>query len=135
MARLVTKFKYYKPQHGKNFGGYAKYIALRNGAELLPDSKKSLPSTLGQKQLIEKLLKDFPDCAEMLEYDDYIKNPTVENASEFLYRAIEDNFQAATAVSTYADYIATRPRAEKLADTGCFQMTVRRLSSRRCRRN
>lgn len=120
MARLVTKFKYYKPQHGKNFGGYAKYIALRNGAELLPDSKKSLPSTLGQKQLIEKLLKDFPDCAEMLEYDDYIKNPTVENASEFLYRAIEDNFQAATAVSTYADYIATRPRAEKLGRHGLF---------------
>lgn len=120
MARLVTKFKYYKPHHGKNFGGYAKYIALRNGAELLPDSKKDLPSTLGQKQLIEKLLKDFPDCAEMLEYDDYIKSPTAENASEFLYRAIEDNFQAATAVSTYADYIATRPRAEKLGRHGLF---------------
>ena len=117
MARLVTKFKYYKPHHGKNFGGYAKYIALRNGAELLPDSKKDLPSTLGQKQLIEKLLKDFPDCAEMLEYDDYIKSPTAENASEFLYRAIEDNFQAATAVSTYADYIATRPRAGKARQT------------------
>lgn len=120
MARLVTKFKYYKPHHGKNFGGYAKYIALRNGAELLPDSKKDLPSTLGQKQLIEKLLKDFPDCAEMLEYDDYIKSPTAENASEFLYRASEDNFQAATAVSTYADYIATRPRAEKLGRHGLF---------------
>lgn len=120
MARLVTKFKYYKPHHGKNFGGYAKYIALRNGAELLPDSKKDLPSTLGQKQLIEKLLKDFPDCAEMLEYDDYIKSPTAENASEFLYRAIEDNFQVATAVSTYADYIATRPRAEKLGRHGLF---------------
>lgn len=120
MARLVTKFKYYKPHHGKNFGGYAKYIALRNGAELLSDSKKDLPSTLGQKQLIEKLLKDFPDCAEMLEYDDYIKSPTAENASEFLYRAIEDNFQAATAVSTYADYIATRPRAEKLGRHGLF---------------
>lgn len=120
MARLVTKFKYYKPHHGKNFGGYAKYIALRNGAELFPDSKKGLPSTLGQKQLIEKLLKDFPDCAEMLEYDDYIKSPTAENASEFLYRAIEDNFQAATAVSTYADYIATRPRAEKLGRHGLF---------------
>ena len=120
MARLVTKFKYYKPHHGKNFGGYAKYIALRNGAELLSDSKKDLPSTLGQKQLIEKLLKDFPDCAEMLEYDDYIKSPTAENASEFLYRAIEDNFQAATAVSTYANYIATRPRAEKLGRHGLF---------------
>lgn len=120
MARLVTKFKYYKPHHSKNFGGYAKYIALRNGAESLPDSKKGLPSTLGQKQLIEKLLKDFPDCAEMLEYDDYIKSPTAENASEFLHRAIEDNFQAATAVSTYADYIATRPRAEKLGRHGLF---------------
>ena len=120
MAKLVTKFKYYKPHGKKNFGGYAKYIALRNGAELLPDSKKGLPSSLSQKQLIEKILKDFPDSADMLEYDDYMRNPTTENASEFLYRAIEDNFQSATSISTYADYIATRPRAEKIGKHGLF---------------
>ncbi len=120
MAKLVTKFKYYKPHGKKNFGGYAKYIALRNGAELLPDSKKGLPSSLSQKQLIEKILKDFPDSADMLEYDDYVRNPTTENASEFLYRAIEDNFQSATSISTYADYIATRPRAEKIGKHGLF---------------
>ena len=120
MATLVTKFKYYKPHGKKNFGGYAKYIALRNGAELLPDSKKGLPSSLSQKQLIEKILKDFPDSADMLEYDDYVRNPTAENASEFLYRAIEDNFQSATSISTYADYIATRPRAEKIGKHGLF---------------
>lgn len=120
MAKLVTKFKYYKPHGKKNFGGYAKYIALRNGAELLPDSKKGLPSSLGQEQLIEKILKDFPDSADMLEYDDYVRNPTTENASEFLYRAIEDNFQSATSISTYADYIATRPRAEKIGKHGLF---------------
>ena len=120
MAKLVTKFKYYKPHGKKNFGGYAKYIALRNGAELLPDSKKGLPSSLSQKQLIEKILKDFPDSADMLEYDDYVRNPTAENASEFLYRAIEDNFQSATSISPYADYIATRPRAEKIGKHGLF---------------
>ena len=70
MARLVTKFKYYKPHHGKNLGGYAKYIALRQGAEFLSDNKKGLPSTISQKELIEKILKDFPDCSEMLEYDE-----------------------------------------------------------------
>ena len=56
----------------------------------------------------------------MLEYDDYVRNPTAENASEFLYRAIEDNFQSATSISTYADYIATRPRAEKIGKHGLF---------------
>ena len=35
MARLITKFKYLKPEDRKNLGGYAEYIATREGVEML----------------------------------------------------------------------------------------------------
>ena len=94
MARLVTKFKFLKSGDRKGAGGYAKYIATREGVEKIDDSQRLAPATKQQETLIEKILKDFPDSADMLEYDDYMRNPTTENASEFLYRAIEDNFQS-----------------------------------------
>lgn len=120
MAKLVTKFRYYKPGGRKKIGGYAKYIALRDGVERCDDSKKYAPVSYNQKQLIAKILRDYPDSAEMLEYDDYKQHPTVGNASEFISRAIEDNAHSAMRQKTYADYIATRPRAEKVGSHGLF---------------
>ena len=64
MAKLVTKFRYYKPGGRKKIGGYAKYIALREGVEKCDDTKKYAPASYSQKELIRKILKDFPDSAE-----------------------------------------------------------------------
>lgn len=58
MARLVTKFRYLKPSARRSAGGYARYIATRDGVEKLP--------------------------------------------------------------KTYADYIALRPRAQRLGSHGLF---------------
>lgn len=87
MARLVTKFKYLKPNRKVSTGGYAKYIATRKGVVKIDDTKKFAPATVLQKNLIEKILKDFPDSKDMFEY---------------------------------ADYIATRPRAERFGSHGLF---------------
>lgn len=40
MAKLVTKFKYLKPNRKVSAGGYAKYIATREGVEKIDDTKK-----------------------------------------------------------------------------------------------
>lgn len=56
----------------------------------------------------------------MLEYEDYLKEPTLGNASEFITRALEDNANEALNTKTYADYIATRPRAERFGSHGLF---------------
>ena len=120
MAKLVTKFKYLKPGSRQGRGGYAKYIATRDGVEKIDDTKKFAPVTWNQKQLISKILRDFPDSKEMLEYEDYQQKQTVESASEFISRAIEDNAHLALNAKTYADYIATRPRAEKFGSHGLF---------------
>lgn len=56
----------------------------------------------------------------MLEYEDYLKEPTVGNASEFITRALEDNAYEVMQTKTYADYIATRPRAQRFGSHGLF---------------
>lgn len=120
MAKLVTKFKYLKPGGRKGVGGYVKYIATREGVDKLDDTKKFAPATVKQKQLIEKILKDFHDTKEMLEYEDYLQTPTLGSASEFISRAVEDNADELRTQKTYADYIATRARAERFGSHGLF---------------
>lgn len=120
MAKLITKFKYLKPAARQSAGGYAKYIATREGVEKVDDTFKNDLPTEKQKKLIDKILRDFPDSKDMLEYEDYLKEPTLGNASEFISRALEDNAHKAVGVKTYADYIATRPRAERFGSHGLF---------------
>lgn len=120
MARLITKFKYLKPNARESVGGYARYIATREGVDKIDESYKLEPSSKKQQNLIEKILRDFPDSKEMLEYEDYLKEPTVGNASEFITRALEDNAYEVMQTKTYADYIATRPRAQRFGTHGLF---------------
>ena len=120
MARLITKFKYLKPDERNHFGGYAEYIATREGVEKIDKSKRNAPATNKQKQLIKKILSDFPDSKSSLEYEDYLKEKTVGTASEFITRMLEENADEMMHTKTYADYIATRPRAERFGSHGLF---------------
>ena len=121
MPRLVTKFKYLKPgTGGRSVGGYARYIATREGVERIDDSYRHAPATQKQQALIEKILRDFPDTKQSHEYRDFWQERTVGNASEFIFMAMEENLNAVANTKTYADYIATRPRAERFGSHGLF---------------
>lgn len=120
MARLITKFKYLKPEDRKNVGGYAEYIATREGIEKIDESKRNAPATEKQRRLIQKILSDFPDSRSSLEYVEYLKEKTVGAASEFITRMLEENADEMIHTKTYADYIATRPRAERFGSHGLF---------------
>ena len=120
MARLITKFKYLKPDERNHFGGYAEYIATREGVEKIDESKRNAPATNKQKQLIKKIFSDFPDSRSSLEYEDYLKDKTIGTASEFITRALEENADEMMHTTTYADYIATRPRVERIGSHGLF---------------
>ena len=120
MAKLVTKFKYLKPNRKVSAGGYAKYIATREGVEKIDDTKKFAPATAKQKNLIEKIIKDFPDSKDMFEYSDYLEKQNVGSASDFISRVMEDYAYEISGRRAYADYIATRPRAEKFGSHGLF---------------
>ncbi len=117
MARLIVKSPYIKCGTGQNAGGYLKYIATRERVEIIPDDR---PPTRKQEQLIQKLVKDFPDTKELLEYNDYKAAPTKANASSFITLALEQNWNRIQATEGYAKYIALRPRAERLGEHGLF---------------
>lgn len=120
MAKLVTKFKYLKPNRKVSAGGYAKYIATREGVEKINDTKKFAPATSKQKNLIEKILKDFPDSKDMFEYADYLEKLNQTSASDFISRVMEDYAYEISGRKAYANYIATRPRAERFGSHGLF---------------
>jgi hypothetical protein len=120
VAKLVTKFKYLKPNRKVSADGYAKYIATREGVEKIDDTKKFAPATEKQKNLIEKILKDFPDSKDMFEYVDYLEKQNQGSASDFISRVMEDYAYEISGRKAYADYIATRPRAERFGSHGLF---------------
>lgn len=117
MARLIIKSPYIKCGGGQNASGYLQYIATRERVEIVPDDR---PPTRKQEQLIQKLVKDFSDTKELLEYDDYTNAPTKANASSFITLALEQNWNRVQSTEGYAKYIATRPRAERLGSHGLF---------------
>ena len=101
-------------------GGYAKYIATREGVEKIDDSQRHAPATIKQQELIMRILRDFPNAKESHEYEDYRREKTIGNASEFITRTLEENMDRVADSKTYADYIATRPRAERFGSHGLF---------------
>ena len=117
MARLIVKSPYIKCGGGQGAGGYMKYIATRERVEIIPDDRLS---TRKQEQLITKLVKDFPDTKNLLEYEDYTSRLTKANALSLITLALEENWSQVQTSEGYAKYIATRPRAERLGDHGLF---------------
>ena len=117
MARLIVKSPYIKCGAGQSAGGYLKYIATRERVEIIPDDR---PPTNKQEQLIAKLVEDFPDAQELMEYEDYTAHPTKATASALITLALESNWDRLSSMEGYAKYIALRPRAERLGEHGLF---------------
>ena len=118
MVNLVQKSGYIKS--GKA-GGYMRYIATREGVERLAGNGAV---TKGQRELIQKLLTDFPDAVELLEYEDYCKTPTLGTASAFITMALDANLHEIDSESGYMQYIATRPRVQKHGSHGLFSSST-----------
>ena len=117
MARLIVKSPYIKCGAGQSAGGYLKYIATRERVEIIPDDR---PLTTKQTQFLAKLVKDFPDTKELMEYEDYLSHPTKATASALIILALESNWDKLSSMDGYAKYIALRPRAERLGEHGLF---------------
>ena len=117
MARLIVKSPYIKCGAGQSAGGYLKYIATRERVEIIPDDR---PPTQKQTQFIAKLVKDFPDAKELMEYEDYLSHPTKATASALITLTLESNWDRVQGMEGYAKYIALRPRAERLGEHGLF---------------
>ena len=94
-----------------------KYIATREGVEVLTGKG---PATEKQKELVAKLLKDFPDMRDSFEYEDYKQAPTLHTASALISAALDSHMQNLQSENGYLRYIATRLGAEKHGAHGLF---------------
>ena len=94
-----------------------KYIATREGVEVLTGKG---PATKKQKEMVAKLLKDFPDMRDSFEYEDYKQAPTLHTASALISAALDSHMQNLQSENGYLKYIATRPGAEKHGAHGLF---------------
>ena len=94
-----------------------KYIATREGVEVLNGKG---PATEKQKEMVTKLLKDFPDMRDSFEYEDYKQAPTLHTASALISAALDTHMQNLQSENGYLRYIATRPGAEKHGAHGLF---------------
>ena len=114
MAQLIQKTGFISR---KSAGGYMKYIATREGVEVLTGKG---PVTEKQKGMVTKLLKDFPDMRDSFEYEDYKQAPTLHTASALISAALDSHMQNLQSENGYLRYIATRPGVEKHGAHGLF---------------
>lgn len=123
MPRLILKCPYLKggsENTSAHLENLVNYIATRDGVEKIRVKDKNLSSTTKQEDLIVQIIKEFPSTKNLFEYEDYISNSTIENASEFIGIAIEQNVDKIGKRKNYVDYIANRPRVEKMGNHGLF---------------
>lgn len=118
MPRIIVKCKYLKS--GKHRSFYMKYMATRDGAELINLSYGKAEATAKQKKMIQSIFKDFPGVKDLFEYEDYLAEPNRENASNLISTVLEHNMEQIATKENYVDYIANRPRVEKLGEHGLF---------------
>ena len=123
MPRLILKCPYLKSgtqRSSSHLSNLVKYMATREGAEKLTTENKNLPTTKKQENLINQIIKEFPNTKNLFEYEDYLADKTSKNASEFISIALEQNLDKIGKRKNYVDYIANRPRVEKLSSHGLF---------------
>ena len=120
MPKLILRCNYLKNAPPSHLANYMNYISTREGVEFIDDSTGLLPATAGQKRLIGELLQTIEGAKRMYEYQDYLQKPTRANASEFISQVLENNLDILAKKKNYIDYLANRPRVEKIGTHGLF---------------
>ena len=113
MPRIIVTSRYLKSGNKKNVSNYVKYIATRPGSVTKDTPSENKQVTEKQKELIETMLKDFPDSKLIYEYDDYVSNPNQASASAFITEVLERYSDRMDSMQNYISYLANRPGAVK----------------------
>lgn len=123
MPRVIFKCPHIKggtEQAASHLQNYVEYMSTRKGVDEIDPSEAVLPATKEQRQLAAQILRDFPLSRGMFEYEDYRTSPTRGNASEFIARALEENYDRMEKRENYIKYIAMRPNAQRMGSHGLF---------------
>ncbi len=119
MPRVIFRMPYLKGVTGEAHRSHlVNYIATRERVEKV--SGKVEKASKKQENFILEIIKEYPNCKDLLEYGEYLSKPNIENADEFITTALEQNLDQIQKRENFVDYIANRPRAEKLYGHGLF---------------
>ena len=125
MSQLIVTSRYLKSGNQKNKTkrrNYTKYIATRETVEIRSQKfvDRNANATKNQEQLINDLINDFPESKRYLEYEDYEREPTIENAGELISTIVERNADVVGNRQNFVGYMAMRPGVEKRRSHGLF---------------
>lgn len=123
MPRVIFKCPYLKggsERAASHLHNYVRYMATREGAQHMAIGHEQLPATEEQRKMVAQLLREFPLSRGLFEYEDYQTAPTRGNASEFITRVLEDNYDQIAKRDNYVSYIASRPRAQRAGAHALF---------------
>ena len=125
MSQLIVTSRYLKNGNQKNKTkrrNYTKYIATRETVEIRSQKfvDRNANATKNQEQLINDLINDFPESKRYLEYEDYEREPTIENAGELISTIVECNADVVGDRQNFVGYMAMRPGVEKRGSHGLF---------------
>ena len=125
MSQLIVTSRYLKSGNQKNKTkrrNYTKYIATRETVEIRSQKfvDRNANATKNQEQLINNLINDFPESKRYLEYEDYEREPTIENAGELISTIVERNADVVGNRQNFVGYMAMRPGVEKRGSHGLF---------------
>lgn len=125
MSQLIVTSRYLKNGNQKNKTkrrNYTKYIATRETVEIRSQKfvYRNANATKNQEQLINNLINDFPESKRYLEYEDYEREPTIENAGELISTIVERNADVVGNRQNFVGYMAMRPGVEKRGSHGLF---------------
>ena len=123
-ARLIFNVKYLKPQKNneKKLSNLINYVATRENVVYNEDTfyekMKTTKATEKQKQYIDNYIygkdekyKEFADFnKETIEYQNYIKNPTMYNASQLISYIADKIYSYNIPKETLIEYISNRPK-------------------------
>ena len=114
MPKVIVKCRYYSVQNtGRDIGGLLRYIATREGVERFGQGWKTAPASKEQLKLIQHLITTVEKSKRLPEHKSFRQAQTKGAASEFISAALE-TFPELLSEKTYLDYIATRPRVERV---------------------
>lgn len=125
MSQLIVTSRYLKNGNQQNKTkrrNYTKYIATRETVEKRSQKfvDRNTNATKNQEQLINDLINDFPESKRYLEYEDYEREPTIENAGELISTIVERNADVVGNRQNFVGYMAMRPGVEKRGSHGLF---------------
>lgn len=123
MAKIIFTSRYFKNPKRSNVGKLVKYMGTREGVEKLPNGIDNSPATKKQQNLVQSIVKNYPESKKCLEYKDYENHSTKLNATEFIDTFIERNADRVEELKALVSYIADRPSVEKLGKHGLFSQS------------